>query len=654
MGVRLVKFDRYGNSNAYSYDHNDMINRDMMNQHPIYAITGLQEVLNILEDSINDVNQFLLEHVIQSLEPRMEQAEQDIEDLYELVKTHIIQDVRDTYSIDMDYNKVTQILKASVKIHTDKYRANALQVVGDGLYVPSVSTRNTNTVSWQNSITSESFNLQQTFNTSLRISHQPLSWDDIYDSDDCTGWTFNSSSKIITQSQETDTMTGLITQDFYDYYTHTVHVSSTDTDNDVLGVIIGYVIDDDNKPHTLSIVFDRQTTDNSYSLWYDYCLPDQKRILTCGNSAVGIKPNGPQTGSWSTCGGILVEIYKEHEVLEITVSDWGGTTLNQDTKMSIDLFDYDWGKQFIDLVRYGYFCLSQKGASFRVDNFEARTNPTYNTFLANVRRSSSSNNAIVINSDGLYVPAFIISPDKGNALQKKTNGYYVKAAISKDDDNSLEEKDDGFYVRDYRNMRVVTQQNHGFVIGDFIYYHPTDKYKKALGIDDYNINIVGMVTKVIDNDNFEYQWSGFFATDLFTIKNGFVQGMPIYISDVDAGKVTQQQPDISKAVGYPVEDIGVIISIERGIQYNQESSIGDFKVSANTYNVRSDGFIRVVDNISYKQSLVKKLLDILDTDFKINYMVFDDSSETVMFKNTKILYSNNDVPDGMNLFIKAF
>ena len=163
-----------------------------------------------------------------------------------------------------------------------------------------------------------------------------------------------------------------------------------------------------------------------------------------------------------------------------------------------------------------------------------------------------------------------------------------------------------------------------------------------------------MVTKIIDDNTFEYMWSGFYKTDIFTEENGYVQGLPMYISDTEPGHVVQEQPDISKTVGYPVENLGIIISIERGIQYNQEASIGDFKTSANTYNVRSDGFIRVVEDVDYKQTLIERLLNALDDTFKSTYMVFNDTEQTVRFIDTEKLYIANKVPEGFNLFIKAF
>ena len=37
-----------------------------------------------------------------------------------------------------------------------------------------------------------------------------------------------------------------------------------------------------------------------------------------------------------------------------------------------------------------------------------------------------------------------------------------------------------------------------------------------------------------------------------------------------------------------------------------------------------------------------------------NYMIFDDTNQTVQFINSNQIYKSNKVPDGLNLFIKAF
>lgn len=649
MGVRLIKFDRYGNANNYSYDHDDLINRDMMNQHPIYAIIGLQEVLNILEDSIQDINQYLIGHDIVNNIDNMLKA---IDDLYEKVRTHVLWDVKDTYTVDMDYDKNTQILKSDVRIFKNDNYDNAIQALATGLFVPSVVTKDSNTIAWQ--VISTGYTLRELFDTGHRYSHRPTSWSDSCNASVQNHWRYDDSKQSFVMPDNTYYTHGIVSQEYFDYYTHDCFVNSDNDDDDIIGVVIGHIVDDNGYPHTLSVVLDRQSLSTNYCLWYDFRLPDQYCVLNKGNVSLGTIPGGSQLGRWDRSGGINIQVYKEHNIIEVVASDWGGNVYNENTRMRIDLNDYSWGHYFIGAVRYGYMTESQALSWYRTNNFEARNNPSKHEFSADVKVSRNNQNEIVVKADGIFAPKFNISSDSGNALEKHNNGYYVCAAISKTPENALEKKNDGLYVRDYRNMRIVNQTDHNFEVGDFIYYHPVDKYQKALGIDDYDINIVGMVTKIIDKDNFEYQWGGFFATSLFDKLHGFIQGMPIYISSEEAGKATQQQPDISKAVGYPVENLGIILSIERGIQYNQEASMGDFKISANTYNIRSDGFIRVITGVNYKQSLVQRLLAVLDDEFKKTYMSFNKSNDTFVFVNTEALYENNDVPDGMNLFIKAF
>jgi hypothetical protein len=51
MGVRLVVHNFEVDEMDYTgtHNHDDLLHRDWVDQHPIYAITGLQEVLNTIE-----------------------------------------------------------------------------------------------------------------------------------------------------------------------------------------------------------------------------------------------------------------------------------------------------------------------------------------------------------------------------------------------------------------------------------------------------------------------------------------------------------------------------------------------------------------------------------------------------------------------------
>ena len=658
MGVRLVQYNRNNNNGdgSLNRDHDELINRDLLNQHPIYAITGLQEVLNILEDSTQETNTRLNQEV-ERINSDIEYINKKNENIIDIVNNlNVIKDVKDTYSVDMSYDTTTQILKADVKVYEDtKNDSNAIQVLADGLYVPKTLTEDSNTVTW--SVKSLGESLDEIFNNGIRFSHNKNSWSNINNTSEANAWYWDNSLQSFVQPKNTTTFTGFVTQNFYDYYTHTVTLRSINTDSDDNGVVIGFVFDENGYPHTLSAICCRRGTNvTDWALVYDYMLPDQQILFKAGNGTGGTIPSGSGSSGWNNySNGITITVTKNKNLITATCSNWNSTTLNENTKISIDLNNYSWGYLFQGPVRYGYCNHSQASSFFQNIDFVSLNQASANLLIASVKISKETGNAIVEKDDGIYAPAFVISPDDNNALVKKSNGYYVEGLqISKETDNCLEKLSDGLYVRDQSNIKTVVQANHGFIVGDFIYYHPMNKYQLAAAIDDYDSNIVGMVTKVIDINTFEYMWSGFYATDIFSSSNGYTQGMPLYISDINPGKVTQVQPDISKAVGYPVENIGLIISIERGIQYNQEASIGDFKTSANTYNVRSDGFIKVVENVDYKQSLMQKLIDSLDDEFKTSYMVFDNINNTVQFINTDNLILSNKVPEGLNLFIKAF
>ena len=657
MGVRLVQYNRNNNNGdgSLNRDHDELINRDLLNQHPIYAITGLQEILNILEDSIEETNTRLNQE-IERINSDIDSINKELEIINDIIsKLNVIKDVEDTYSIDMSYDKDTKILKADVKIFEDtRNDSNAIQLLAEGLYVPKTTTEDSNTITW--SIKSLGETLEQIYQDGIKFSHKSNSWSNVNSATEANAWYWDDTKQSFVQPKNTATFTGFVTQNFYDYYTHTATLRSTDTDNDVNGLVIGFVFDENNHPHTLSIVVNKQDgIANSWKMIYDYMLPDEQVLFNIGNNpGGGVQPSGYSSKGWNgISNGITIQVTKYKNLVTAICSNWNSKDLNENTKISIDLNDYSWGYLFQGPVRYGYCNFSQACSFFQDIEFISENQATSSSLVASVKISEEDNNGIVEKKDGIYYEKFNISKENGNILQKHTDGYFVQGP-SKQLDNAIELLDDGYYVRTHSNIKTVTKINHGFEIGDFIFYHPNDGYKKALAIDSYDSNIVGMVTKIIDDNTFEYMWSGFYKTDIFTEENGFVQGLPMYISDIEPGHVVQEQPDISKTVGYPIENIGLIISIERGIQYNQEASIGDFKTSANTYNVRSDGFIKIIDGVEYKQVLIQKLIDSLDDEFKTNYMIFDNTNQTVQFINSNQLYKSNKVPDGLNLFIKAF
>ena len=669
MGVRLVKYNRInsetGGSSSFN-DHDELINRDMMNQHPIYAIIGLQEVLNILEDAIQEANKIILlkeTEIYSEINTQVSNINTDIETINNslaaindlIADLNIINSVIDTPSIDLTYNTTTKSLKGDVRLRSGTELPNLIQTFDTGLYVPKIKPIDTTSIIWNRESSGKT--MQEFFNTAVKFCHWPTSDSNLYVGSYLNAWQYTGNTNYFSIATNTlSYLTGILSSDFYDFYTHTTRLYSTAQSNQrANGIVIGHVLDELNNPHTLTVVISRGIPSFLYAIVYNYNLPGET-VIKQGAVLDGTLPANASGYDWHMyyTVGITAKVIKKANLITTTVSDWNSYTINEKTKLSIDLNDYSWGHWFTGPVRYGYCNHGTPQSYFTNINF-TYDNLAISNLLAQVNLSKDVTNGIVVKPDGLYSETLKISTQDKNGLIRNTDGYYIeKTEVSPQADNSLKKLADGYYVRDESNTKTVILTNHGFIEGDFIFYHPITGYAKASALDDYNSNIVGMVTKIIDVNSFEYKWGGFHKTNLFSNNNGYGQGMPLYISDTMPGKVVQDQPSISKTVGYPVEDIGIIISIERGIQYNQETAIGDFKQSANTYNVRSDGFIKVAENILYKQTLVERLLNTLDDAFKASYIIINESDQTIEFINTEALYSANNVRTGFNLFIKAF
>lgn len=97
MGVRLIKYGVEKNSGTLN--HNELMNRDLVDQHPIEAITGLQEALNGLQEGLDNV----------------------------AVGTE------STETVELIYNPDTKLISANVILSPDP--KNALITQADGLFV---------------------------------------------------------------------------------------------------------------------------------------------------------------------------------------------------------------------------------------------------------------------------------------------------------------------------------------------------------------------------------------------------------------------------------------------------------------------------------------------------------------------------------------
>jgi len=95
------------------------------------------------------------------------------------------------------------------------------------------------------------------------------------------------------------------------------------------------------------------------------------------------------------------------------------------------------------------------------------------------------------------------------------------------------------------NIVRVNKSNHNFVIGDVLYYSGS-QYEKALATVSNTSNVVGMVSKIVDTNNFELTTDGRVVGSILAENAGvaLTPGSKYFLSDSTAGRVTTTAPTV--------------------------------------------------------------------------------------------------------------
>lgn len=494
MGVRLI---RYGVGNVASgtggsgtEDHNELLNRDMFDQHPIYAITGLQEA---------------------------------IDNIYEIIEaSNSIQGTIDTKTLKLEYNANTKLITGDVQVaNVDD---NAIEIRKTGLFVDKycdIETQDTLTIDLDTK--DDLLNLQEIFNSGIRFSHNNT-WNNISVPSDINQWYYNSVVDSYIQPINTSTFNGCVSSSDFKYRTYELKARfySTNSNDNLNGLVLGYVTDDTLKPHTITALVWKNNTNStsSFEIWYDYCLPDAELIYKIDSFPI----NHNSFNGWNQMPfGISAYVTKKGSKFEVTISDWNNTILNPASTYSFDVRDYSWGNLFKEEVQFGFCNKSQPSSYFTDFNIKGRC-----PLKANVIISNNEDNCLEIKEDGLYA--------------KKSSGS--------------------------ANVIKVEQIKHGFRLGDVLYCKSNGTYDKALCEDTPRLEALGVVSKITTDDIFEIMLSGYFETDIYntTFSNGDV----LYLAEKEYEKGTLIKDPIrfTKPIATKI-DGGILINIQRGNEYNK-------------------------------------------------------------------------------------
>lgn len=120
----------------------------------------------------------------------------------------------------------------------------------------------------------------------------------------------------------------------------------------------------------------------------------------------------------------------------------------------------------------------------------------------------------------------------------------------------------------------INQQNHYFQVGDVLYYNvKTQMFAKAIAVNNIESEVCGVVSKIIDKDNFIILSKGEIETDRYT----FNIDTPLYLSNVNPGKLVSIEPqDVIKQIATQTIN-GIMIDIQRGYRTLNQSFFGELE-----------------------------------------------------------------------------
>lgn len=128
----------------------------------------------------------------------------------------------------------------------------------------------------------------------------------------------------------------------------------------------------------------------------------------------------------------------------------------------------------------------------------------------------------------------------------------------------------------------IYQVDHNFVEGNVLYLKDDGTYDLALCEDTKRVEVVGIVSKVINEDEFEIILSGFWETNIYD--TDFIEGDVLYLSESESKKGTliNNPSKFLKPIAIKITD-GIIINIQRASASKQIVSGGGASVDIEYY-----------------------------------------------------------------------
>uniref|UniRef100_A0AAU7PF29 Tail fiber protein n=1 Tax=Burkholderia phage vB_BgluM-SURPRISE13 TaxID=3159457 RepID=A0AAU7PF29_9VIRU len=310
-----------------------------------------------------------------------------------------------------------------------------------------------------NSILNASPDQSVVFNSWHRFSHnstetQPANTDEL------STWSYDTGTKEIHNTTNSATFIGVVSVDKYEDYIFETKLSSTDVDDDMIGVVLAFYTDPSSgREYTLIAYRSPGGLSNNgsfglggmaqknflYGVAYNFLRSDgdssldHSELVTYGNNAAGnLSPadaawvgNTPGWGGMAaaqnTDGSTMIRAVRSGNIIKVSTSQWNNPdVIDPSTEITIDLSADPKLQKFMGPQQYGFCSLSQTLSTWDVDQFTNPVDKIYDLSTGNVYLNNNGVWAVDPNSHVTDLPdnSLLYNPDT-NQL------FYMKDADTK-------------------------------------------------------------------------------------------------------------------------------------------------------------------------------------------------------------------------------
>ena len=146
-------------------------------------------------------------------------------------------------------------------------------------------------------------------------------------------WSYNSSTNAIYTNLNSEVYMGFVSPKRYKTYYLKVRLDGDDDDNDMIGIVLAFITDNQGIEHTLSLVRCKMIESHThyrYALVYDYLLTTEFKLMDKEDYIQDV------SGGWKNTF-VIIEAKRSNSTIEMCTSQIGNSNLDPLSKMTYTL-----------------------------------------------------------------------------------------------------------------------------------------------------------------------------------------------------------------------------------------------------------------------------------------------------------------------------